>query len=150
MRSIHLASVGIVVCVVASLASVDDQSSGTVLVGKAAASATWNSGWLDLATPMDLKSGQKLRLTVGGTARRIIVRLQPKGADPDSMSGVIPRVLSVPTDRVVELVIPADSPQIVQISVHGGTNPWNQFPLGSGNGSATLLRAELMRSGRLD
>jgi hypothetical protein len=150
MGSKSLVLVSIALAVLTANRPVSGQSCVTVLAGRTASSSTWASGWLDLANPLNLEKGETLRLTVAGSATKIVVRLHPKGADPDSTAGVVPVVLSVPMNRVVELIVPADSPNVVQISVHGGSNPWNQFLLGSGNGPATLLRAERVRAGGCD
>ena len=71
--------------------------------GVVGSSNRWGSGWIDLDVTMDFKTGDRLRLTIGGTANKIKVRL------------------------------------------HGGSNPWGAFPLGGGNGPATLEKVELIR-----
>lgn len=114
------------------------QSSEHVLLGKTGSSLIWGSGWLDLTSPIDFKKGDCLKLIVGGSAAKVLVRLLPKGSEPESMHGVIAQVISLPNDRIIEIVLKKDFPQVVQISVHGGSNPWDNFPLGAGNGPATL------------
>jgi len=117
-----------------------------LLVGRIGSSATWGSGWIDLTNPVNFSKGEKLRIKVGGTADRVVVRLTQKGADPDSSSGVIPVIMPVPHDnRTIEVLVPDEMRQVIQASVHGLSNPWNQFPLGSGNGPATLISAERVR-----
>jgi hypothetical protein len=116
-----------------------------LLSGETGASSQWGSGWLDLDRPTDFKSGNKLRLIIGGTAKNIKVRLLPKGRSPDTRAGMLGGVVAVPESRTVEVELQSDRPQVVQISVHGGPNPWGKYPLGGGNGPATLDSAELIR-----
>jgi hypothetical protein len=119
---------------------------GTRLAGRTGASPTWKSGWLDLAAPTDFKQGETLKLTIGGTAKRVVVRLLVKGGDHDAPEGVVATGIAVPDNRILKLVLPSDFLQTVQISVHGGPNPFNQFPLGSGNGAATLVSVERFKA----
>jgi hypothetical protein len=116
-----------------------------MLAGDFGSSSQWGSGWLDLATPMDFGKGDRLRLRIGGQAANILVRLLPRGTSPDSSVGMIGGAISVPEGRVVEVDLDTDHKEIVQISVHGGPNPWGRFPLGAGNESATIEAAELIR-----
>lgn len=116
-----------------------------LLAGEIGSSARWGSGWLDLATVRDFVAGDVLRLRIGGTARKILVRLLPEGEFPDSSVGIIGGVVTVPENRIVEVVLDNDRKNIIQISVHGGPNPWGRFPLGGGNGPATLESATLVR-----
>ena len=60
-------------------------------------------------------------------------------------SGVIGDRVDVPKSRNVEIVLLADYDNVIQISVHGGPNPWGRFSLGGGNGPATLETAILVR-----
>ena len=128
-----------------SIAAPPDNSA-ILLVGRTGSSATWGSGWIDLPNPVSFFKGEKLRIRVGGTAERVVVRLAQKGADSDSSAGVIPLIIPVPREnRIIELSLTEEKPQVVQISVHGLSNPWNEFPLGSSNGPATLISAERLR-----
>lgn len=115
------------------------------LDGEIGSSSRWGSGWLDLATTTNFMRGDRLRLKIGGTADKILVRLLPKGGSPDSSVGIIGGAIIVPENRIVEVVLDTDRKEIIQISVHGGPNPWGKFPLGGGNGPATLETAELIR-----
>jgi hypothetical protein len=119
----------------------------TILPGKIGASATWKSGWIDLTNPTNFAKGDRLRMRVGGTALKVVVRLLQRGSDPDASGGVLPDVYSIrpEQDRTIDVVVPDDTPQVVQISLHGGPNPFNEIPLGSGNGAATLLSVERVR-----
>lgn len=116
-----------------------------LLSGQTGVSSQWGSGWLDLDSPTNFKSGDKLRLTIGGTAKNIKVRLLPKGRAPDTTAGMLRGVIAVLESRTVEVELKSDRPQVVQISVHGGSNPWGKYPLGGANGPATLDSAELIR-----
>jgi len=116
-----------------------------LLAGETGHSSRWGSGWQDLPTPTDFGGGDRLRLRIGGTASKILVRLLPRGVSPDSSVGVMGGALSVPDSRVVEIVVDSDRKNVVQISVHGGPNPWGRFRLGPDNGPATLESVELSR-----
>lgn len=115
------------------------------LAGATGSSSQWGTGWLDLAPAVDFAKGEHLKLFIGGSADKIIVRLLPKGASPDTSAGIIPGVVNVPKSRIVEITLPEDRKQVVQISVHGGPNPWGKFPLGGGNGPATIESAERVK-----
>lgn len=110
-----------------------------VLMGTIDDSPRWGSGWLELNGPRDFSQGDKLVLSIGGSAKKIKVRLLPRGSDPNSRAGMLPGVYKVPEDnRVVVIELQANRASIVQISVHGGPNPWGKYPLGGDNGPATL------------
>jgi hypothetical protein len=104
----------------------------------AGVSVEHESGWQSLDQPLGLKRGDQIFLEVGGTARKVVVRLLPKGASPDFPTGVIPTIFTVPEDRKLNIELKRDYPQVEQISVHGGENPWGKYDLGDGNGAATL------------
>ena len=91
---------------------------------------------------MDFKRGDKLRLRVGGTATKILVRLLSRGTDPNEPIGIVGGIVDVPKDRTVEIDLNTNFNDVVQISVHGGSNPWGLYSLGQGNGPATLLSCE--------
>jgi len=115
------------------------------LAGATGSSSQWGSGWLDLAPPVDFAKEERLKLLIGGSADKILVRLLPKGASPDTSVGIIGGAINVPKSRIVEVTLPEDRKQVVQISVHGGPNPWGKFPLGGGNGPATIEYADRMK-----
>lgn len=112
------------------------------LQGGIGASAHWGSGWLDLFKSTSFHRGDRLKLRVGGTANTIVVRFLEEGADPDDPSGIDGGPIKVPIDRLVEIVLQEDHENVIQISIHGGPNPWGLFLMGGGNGPATLLGAE--------
>lgn len=124
------------------------ESSTQLIAGETGSSSRWGSGWLDLGTVTDFTTGDQLRLTIGGTAKKILVRLLAKGQSPDSSSGIVGGAVTVPQNRVVEVELQTDRKNIIQISVHGGSNPWGRFPLGGGNGPATIEAAYLIRNAK--
>ena len=107
------------------------------LEGTIGSDSQWGSGWLNLSTPTDFAEGTRLRVRVGGTAKKIFVRLLARGVSPSSSQGIVGGAFTVPENRVVEVRLDTDRKRIIQISVHGGPNPWNKS-LGANNGSATL------------
>ena len=88
--------------------------SAQTLAGPTGSSSQWGSGWLDLAPPVNFAKGEHLKLFIGGSAEKIVVRLLAKGNSPDSSVGVIPGVVNVPKSRIVEVTIPDDRKQVVQ------------------------------------
>jgi hypothetical protein len=117
-----------------------------LLEGGIGSSSKWGSGWLDLASVTDFAAGDILRLRIGGTASKVLVRLLPEGSFPDSSVGIVGSgAITVPKNRIVEVALDNDRKGIIQISVHGGPNPWGSFPLGEENGPATLESATIVR-----
>jgi hypothetical protein len=123
------------------LSLVSVQGKSTRLIGKTGVSSEYGSGWLDIS-PTDFAKGDHLVITLGGTATTVVVRLLPKGYDPGKPDVVIAERISVRADRSVDVALGSEYKNIVQVSVHGGPNPWNQFPLGAGNGPATLISVQ--------
>jgi len=116
------------------------------LVGKIGSSLEWGgSGWLDLDTPTDFVKGDRFRVKIVGTAAKILIRLLPKGIPPGLPQEIIGSAITVPESRIVEVSLDTDFKGIIQISVHGGPNPWGMYPLGANNGPAALAAAELCR-----
>lgn len=113
--------------------------------GETGASSRWGSGWLDLNQPTNFDSGTRLRLSIGGTANRIKVRLLSRGQSPDTTAGMLPGIVSIPDSRVIEVEVSSARSHVIQISVHGGPNPWGKYPLGGDNGPATLESAEIIQ-----
>lgn len=119
-----------------------DLSAQTAVACQPGASPQWKSGWCDFGTPVSFNQGERLRLAVGGSAKQIIVRLLPRGTDSNTTIGVYPTLLNVPENRFVEFTVPNNTSDIVQISVHGGPNPFGQYPINPGNGPATISGVE--------
>ncbi len=120
-------------------------ASAEPLQGSLGASPEWGSGWIDFSAPIDFKKGDKIKLTLGGSAKRVMIRLLPKGSAPDQAIGIIEgKPFDVPESRIVTITLREDHKNVTQISVHGGPNPWGLFRLG-GNGPATLLSAGRQR-----
>ena len=127
------------VIVLASLIATAHAAS--TLPGTVGASPQYASGWIDFPQPVDFAKGDRLRLVIGGSATKILLRMLSKGHSRDSSEGLLGGVIDVPKTRVVELTLGENRAQVVQISVHGGPNPWGKFPL-PGNGPATLQAVE--------
>lgn len=115
------------------------------LKGNQGSSARWGSGWLDLAPPLNFERGEKLQIHVGGTAKRVVLRLLPSGGRAEDDVGVLGAPLDVPESRVLEVKMTETRTQIVQISIHGGPNPWGNYPLGPGNGPATIVSVKRVK-----
>jgi len=117
-----------------------------ILMGTKDDSPRWYCGWLELNNPTDFSQSDKLELIIGGTAEKIKIRLLPKGSDPNTQTGILPKIYDVPkNNRVVLIQLESNRPNIVQISVHGGPNPWGKYPLGGSNGPATLEQVIVKR-----
>lgn len=112
------------------------------LIGRIGSSSLWGSGWIDLDMRTNFRRGDTVTLKIGGAAESIVVRFLSKGNDPNDPAGIDGGVVRVPENRVVQITLNEDHPDVIQISVHGGPNPWNLYPLGGGNGPATVLSAE--------
>lgn len=114
------------------------------LMGEIGSSPRWGSGWLDLSVPTDFLNGDRIQIKVGGSATKVLFRLLSRGQSPGTSAGRIGGTITVPEDRIIEVTLKYDRKEIIQVSVHGGPNPWN-IPLGGGNGSATIEEAEVIR-----
>jgi hypothetical protein len=115
------------------------------LKGRIGSSEKWGSGWIDLDKMTDFKPGDKLKLRIGGTAEKIVVRFLAKDEDPNDPAGIDGGIIKVPESRVVQVTLEAGHEHIVQISVHGGPSPWNLYSLGGGNGPAKIVSAERVK-----
>jgi hypothetical protein len=112
--------------------------------GTIGSSPQWGSGWIDFSTPVDFKKGDHLRITVGGTATKILLRFVPKGCDPNTPCGIDGGVREVPANRILDVKLESEHPQVTQISVHGKSRAWD-FYLGGDNGPATLVAVDRVR-----
>jgi hypothetical protein len=116
-------------------------AAGETLLGTPGVSKRWGSGWVDLNKAVDLKKGDRLRLKIGGTAKKILVRLLSDLDRADEPEGIVGDTRSVPANRLVEVVLDADYLSVKQISVHGNPRAWS-WSLGGDNGPATLESVE--------
>lgn len=118
----------------------------TKLRGEVEFSGRWNSSWITLATPRAFRAGDRLRLTLATgkkDATTVLVRLLESEQDPNQPLGILtPKGILVPDNRVIEVEVPTNLSEVIQISVHGGTNAWTYF-LGETNGPARLTTAEV-------
>lgn len=108
-------------------------------------SKKFNSGWVNLVESVDIHKGDKLVLDIGGTAKRVIIRLLPKGKSSDLSVGILPVVYEVPTNRNLAIELTDEHLGVSQISVHGGPKPWDKFPIEVDNGPATLESVRIQR-----
>lgn len=97
----------------------------------------WQASWIDLRQVTTFKKGDKIGIAVQGTAKNVLVRLLPVGADANSPVGIEGKTRKVPSDRLVMVVLERDHPNVKQISVHAGANAWST-PLGADNGRAEI------------
>ncbi len=101
------------------------------------------SGWCDFEAPVQLAKGTCLKLTLGGTAQKIVVRILQVGQDPSKAVGLIGKPVAVPSNKQIKLIFNKSYPQVVQISVHG-REPWGRF-IHDQNGPATLDSLEKIK-----
>lgn len=101
-------------------------------------SARWGVGWIDLQSFTNFRTGEQLRIKVGGTAKKVIVRFLKKGVSPEFPEGIEDGPFKVPANRILIITLKHDHYRIAQVSVHGGPNPWGEFPLGEDNGPASI------------
>lgn len=101
------------------------------------ASARWGSGWLDLRQPTTLESGTCLRLTIGGTASKVLIRFLRVDDDPNRPVGIVGGIHKIPESREIVVKLSRRFPNTKQISVHGNPKSWH-YDLGGTNGPATL------------
>ena len=104
-------------------------------------SERWGSGWCDLQPPLTLGTGVCLKLVVGGTAKQVVARALCRGDDPNQAGGLLGGIMQVPPDRQLIVKLNRTFPNIVQISVHGGSAAW-QFRFSAQNGPADLQLVE--------
>lgn len=104
----------------------------------------WGSGWCDIQPPMNLVDGSCIKLSIGGTANKVLVRVLRDGENPNVAIGLLGDPLSVPKDRKIIIKLGRTYSNVVQISVHGGRKPWN-ISLGNNNGPAKLDLAESVK-----
>ena len=115
------------------------------LEGKIGLSKQWKSGWIDLNEPTNFYKGDSLSVIVGGTAKKIILRLLSSNNDPNSPIGIVGRIHEVNGNGEVNVRLSKDYSKVIQISVHGGENPWGVYPLGLNNAAAFIQSVRLIR-----
>ncbi len=147
MRNVYALFSLIAVCVAGLTAQVDKgaETKWEELKGETASAemcVKFNTGWIDLAEVVNFEKGDRLRITVGGPAVKVLVRLLPKGGGRGEETGVIGPFDVPEAGRVVEVTVNEKRENIAQIYVHGGPNPWNHWPLGEKNGYPTLVKIE--------
>lgn len=118
-------------------------ASAEQLTGKigSASGPDWQSSWIDLTKAANFQRGEKLKITLRGSAENIVVRLLPSGAHPSSSDGIVGEVWKMPKDGILQVQLPEERRNVVQISVHGGQKAWD-ISLGSRNGPVTLVGVE--------
>lgn len=116
------------------------------LAGTHGVSNRWGSGWINLQQTTDFSKGDRIRLKVGGSATRVLVRFLTDLELADEPLGIDGGVQNVPDSRVVDLTLTTSHPGTRQISVHGGHRAWD-WSLGGDNGPATLETAERLGPG---
>ena len=137
MRRIITVLILVAVLAIAAIASAEQ------LTGKidSAAGPNWQSSWIDLPRAINFRHGEKLKIKLRGSAENIIVRLLPSGVHPTSSAGILGGIRKMPKDGILQIQLPEDRNNVVQISVHGGQKAWD-ISLGSKNGPVTLVDVE--------
>lgn len=115
------------------------------LSGVIGSSLQWKSSWIDLDEPHNFKNGETVRISLGGNAKAVIVRLLSIKDDPNSPAGVVGRPVIIDENGVVIVKLDNDYNAIKQISVHGGENPWGVYPMAPGNGSPIIQHIYLTK-----
>lgn len=105
--------------------------------GKYSIFPKWGSSALELRQPMTFKSGTCIKLKIGGSASKVLVRFLRLGDSADDPIGILGGIRNVPKTGIITIKLTELYPNIIQISVHGNPKPWD-FDLGSKNGPAKL------------
>lgn len=114
-----------------------------LLVGSKGKSAgdDWQSAYLKLAPRRDFKVGDRLKIRLLGSAKKVLVRFLPTGTPPDKDDGIEGDVRLVPENKILEIALTTEHPDVCQISVHAGHYAWNT-DLGQKNGPVDLVSIE--------
>jgi hypothetical protein len=96
----------------------------------------WGSGWLDLNSVKSFRKGDTLNIRIGGTAKKVLVRLLPINSNANLPNGIEGGVRDVPATKMITVVLAADRNDITQISVHGKDAFGN---ISGENGHATMI-----------
>lgn len=106
-----------------------------------AAGELWQSSWLNINPPTNFNKGETIKIKVGGNAENVLVRFLPEGSAPSSSDGIEGKVRKVPSNRILELKLERNHPNVKQISVHAGKEAWG-MPLGGNNGNVKIISIE--------
>jgi hypothetical protein len=112
--------------------------------GLTGTSRPYFSGWLDFKA-RDFQNGDRIVVTVGGTATSVLLRLKEENGDANQPDIVVAEKLVVGKDRTVEVTLTSDYKKITQVSAHGGPRPFGIYDLTPSNGYATVTRVDLVR-----
>ncbi len=104
-------------------------------------SSQWGSGWCNLNPPRTFSSKMCLRLKIGGSASKVLIRLLNRNDDPGQLVGIVGGIQDVPESRQIVLELTRDFTDIKQISIHGNPKAWS-YDLGPGNGPAKIESVE--------
>jgi|GEM_PF-6555824 len=107
----------------------------------------WQSAYLNLAPRRDFRVGDRLRIRLHGSARKVLVRLLPYGRPPAKDDGIEGGIRVVPGDKTIEVTLTTGHSNISQISVHAGHYAW-ETDLGTNNGTVTLDSIEYIQATR--
>jgi hypothetical protein len=101
---------------------------------------------MKLQPPADFAGGQQLWLDVGQNGdtpvKQIYLRLLQRNQPPDADVGGI-GTYAVPPQHVVRVPLSKDFHGIIQVSIHGGANPFGNHVLSPNNGCPTLEGVEV-------
>jgi hypothetical protein len=112
-----------------------------------AAGDGWQSTYLNLAPRRDFRVGDRFRIKLLGTAKKVLVRLLPYSTPPDKNDGIEGGIRDVHGDKTLEITLTTDHYDISQISVHAGHKAW-QTDLGPKNGTVTLVSIEYIKAAK--
>lgn len=135
---------GLVTTLMRARTNAEPQYKTERLQGYTESSAEHGSGWLNLLTATDFRKGERLRIVVGGDAKKVLVRLLSDLNRRDQFEGVLATPIDV-INGIVEVKLKKDHPGTLQISVHGGAKPWG-VALGRNNPGATLVSVDRLTS----
>jgi len=110
--------------------------------------ANSDSGWCDLNPPINLSQGTCLKLSIGGTAKKVLIRVLEEKNNYSECVGLInncqgSNIHKVPNNRKIIVRLSSNYSNVKQISVHGGPRAW-EFELGRNNGPATLREVKIV------
>ena len=117
------------------------------LAGTRGQSDEFHSAWLNLDPVQTFKDGDELVIRVAGSANNVLVRLLGRDMDPNHWEWLIGFDHASPTDRILRVVLDRDYTNVMQISLHGGANPWDLSPpFPPNNGNPVILSVSVVRA----